>query len=92
MTEQALFRAIRMHATAVEKEIAYVLGETGIPRDKLLSPCRENAHIAMARHLLMYRLRVLHRMSYPHIASALGRDPSTVIHGVRKAAKLLEAA
>jgi chromosomal replication initiator protein len=63
---------------------------TGIPVDALTSKRRER-QVAYARHLAMYLLRDLAHQSYAQIGRLLGgRDHTTVLHGYRRIAGLLE--
>jgi hypothetical protein len=68
--------------------VAAVAQLHGIKAADILSEKR-SAHIIEARMECMYRMRVDLMMSYLNIASKLGRDHSTVIHGVKKVKRRL---
>lgn len=48
-------------------------------------------HLVKARHEVMYRLKTETTMSLPAIGKRIGKDHSTVIHGVRKHKARMEA-
>jgi hypothetical protein len=50
---------------------------------------RRVTHLVHARQEVMYRLREELNLSYPEIGRTLGRDHSTVIHGIKQYEKLL---
>jgi chromosomal replication initiator protein len=63
---------------------------TNIPVEALTSKRREK-QVAYARHLAMYLLRDVAHQSYAQIGRLLGgRDHTTVLHGYRRIAKLVE--
>jgi chromosomal replication initiator protein len=67
--------------------VALVMSE---PVDAITSKRREK-QVTYARHLAMYLLRDLAHQSYAQIGRLLGgRDHTTVLHGSRRIAKLLE--
>lgn len=70
--------------------VAAVARAHDVSPEEILSKKRCH-NIVEARMECMYRMRIDLRMSYLNIASKLGRDHSTVIHGVRKVrTKLLD--
>ena len=63
---------------------------SGVTREDLLGP-QHNQHHVRRRHLAMYLMRELCPTgSLPAIGSCLRRDHSTVLHGCRRAADLLD--
>ena len=63
-----------------------VYGETGVGID-LIKSCRHDAHIVMARHIVMYLAREITGRSYPQIGRDMGgKDHSGVMHGCRRIA------
>lgn len=69
------------HRHTVHQIIDAVSEQTGIPAKRILGP-RRDAPTARARQIVMYEAR-LAGLSYPQIGDALGRDHSSVVHGVR---------
>ena len=69
------------HKGTVAKIVDAVSEQTGVPARLILSP-RRDAYIVHARQIVMYEARQA-GLSYPLIAREMGRDRSTVIHGVR---------
>lgn len=57
--------------------------------EDLLVPSRRKKFVA-ARHEAFYRMRHELKLPYPRIAMFFDMDHSTVIHGIKKHAKLLE--
>lgn len=49
-------------------------------------------NLVAARHEVMYRLKTETTMSLPAIGKKLGKDHTTVLHGIRKHVKRMEAA
>ena len=70
-----------LHRNRVLELIDAVSAETGIPAKQIRGRCRK-AHIVRARQIVMYEARQL-GLSYPQIARAMGKDHTTIIHGVR---------
>lgn len=92
MTEEDILSGIRTQETVIEAEIQRVIDTTGIRREKLLAPTKDEPHVTLARQMLMYRLRAVHGLTYSRIGRALDRDHTSVIHGVRVIAAKLEKA
>lgn len=69
------------HKSTVLKIVDAVAEATGIPAKRILGP-RKDAATSRARHIVMYEAR-LAGLSTTQIGDALGRDHTTVIHGVR---------
>lgn len=65
---------------------AQVAAETGIPLPLILGPRRCKAPVARARQRVMWEARQC-GLSYPEIGYAIGRDHTTVLHGVRREAQ-----
>ena len=63
--------------------VSAVAHEHDVTPEQILSN-RRSHHIVDARMECMYRMRVELMMSLPQIGDKLGRDHSTVLHGVRK--------
>jgi chromosomal replication initiation ATPase DnaA len=63
--------------------------EWGVPRELLLGESRE-APVVMARFAAMALGRRLLGYSFPRIGRLLARDHSTVMHGVRRMARMAE--
>lgn len=74
-------QVFNQHRSTVSKIVEAVSEATGIPARHILSQKR-TAPIARARQIVMYEAR-LAGLSYPQIGEALGRDHSSVVHGVR---------
>lgn len=49
---------------------------------------RRDRHIVVARHEACYRIRSELRLSLPDIGKIMGRDHTTILHGVRKHCEL----
>jgi hypothetical protein len=62
--------------------VAAVAANYGVTSADILGTSRKR-NVVQARFECMYRLRVDLKMSYLNIASKMGRDHSTVIHGAR---------
>lgn len=61
----------------------------GLDRESLIGT-RRMAKTIMARHMAMYLCRTSLNMSYPSIGGAFGgRDHTTIIHAVRRIAKMI---
>lgn len=59
--------------------------------DEIRSPTRVR-HVAYARHVAMFLLRRLCKLTWAAIATAVNRaDHTTAIHGVRRIEQLLES-
>ena len=56
--------------------------EYGIPKDTLLRKERKRIY-SRPRQMVMYLLRNLTKRSYPAIGKVMGKDHTTVLHGVR---------
>lgn len=69
------------HKSTVLLIVDAVSEQTGIPARHILSQKR-TAPVARARQIVMYEAR-LAGLTYPQIGDALGRDHSSVVHGVR---------
>lgn len=69
------------HKSTVLKIVDAVSEATGIPAKRILGP-RRDGPTARARQIVMYEARRA-GLSYPQIGEALGRDHTSVIHGVR---------
>lgn len=69
------------HRSTVLRIVDAVSEATGIPAKHILSQKR-TAPVARARQIVMYEARRA-GLSYPQIGEALGRDHTSVIHGVR---------
>lgn len=65
----------------VHQIIDAVAEATGIPAKRILGTNRD-APTARARQIVMYEARQA-GLSYPQIARAMGKDHTTIIHGVR---------
>lgn len=63
--------------------------EWGVTREQLLGESRE-APVVLARHAAMALGRRLLGYSFPRIGRLLARDHSTVMHGVRRMARMAE--
>lgn len=65
--------------------VAGVVGfAVDLPPEEILATTRGAPPLARARQLVMYLLHAGFSMSLSHIAGALGRDRSTVAHGVQR--------
>ena len=62
--------------------IHVVSEEYGIPKDILLGKERKRIY-SRPRQMVMYLLRNLTKRSYPAIGKVMGKDHTTVLHGVR---------
>jgi len=60
----------------------------GISTEVLKSPVR-TARVALARQMAMYLMREMTDLSLPRIGAQLGRDHSTVLHGLEKIDRLM---
>jgi len=60
----------------------------GLSPDELRSPVR-TARVALARQMAMYLMRDLTDLSLPRIGTQLGRDHTTVLHGLEKIERLM---
>ena len=56
---------------------------TGLPPEAILAARNGPLPVSRARHLVMYLLSQAFAMSLAHIAGVVGRDRSTVAHGMR---------
>jgi hypothetical protein len=74
----------RPRARAIVKQVALRYGHTV---DDLIGPYR-NVSIVAARCEAYYRIRTETTLSYPAIGAVMDRDHTTIMHGVRKHAKL----
>lgn len=70
----------------VAEVLAIVAREYGVAPAELTGP-RRTRSVAEARLMAYALLRDTAGMSYPEIGQALGRDHTTVIHGVRSTAR-----
>lgn len=70
-----------LHRNRVLELIDAVAAETGIPAKQIRGRCRK-AHIVRARQIVMYEARQL-GLSLLQIADAMGRDHTTIMHGIR---------
>ena len=59
-----------------------VCEQYGVPREILLGKSRLRVY-SRPRQMAMYLLRHLTRKSYPDIGRVMGKDHTTVLHGVR---------
>lgn len=69
------------HQHTVHSIIDAVAAQTGIPARQIMSRDRD-APTARARQIVMYEARKA-GLSYPQIAKVMGRDHTSIIHGVR---------
>lgn len=69
------------HRNTVLQIVDAVSEATGIPSRHILGP-RRDAPTARARQIVMYEARQ-HGLSMKQIGDALGRDHTTVVHGIR---------
>ena len=56
---------------------------TGVPIKEILGSAR-NAEMCHLRHYIMWRARIETGLSYPQIGRQLGKDHTSVLHGVRR--------
>lgn len=70
----------------VERVVRAVSAESGVSVTKILSKTRR-ADVCLARFAVMFALREK-GLTLPAIGRALGRDHSTVLHGLNRAAEL----
>lgn len=83
--------AVDIPMTPAQRIIRDICQKHGVTMGELLSARRARPLVA-ARHEAMYRLSKETSMSLPAIGRRMGgRDHTTVIHGVRKHAALMEA-
>lgn len=75
---QAVFA---QHRSTVLLIVEAVSEATGIPTQHILSKKR-TARIARARQIVMFEARQA-GLSYHQIGTALGRDHTTIMHGIR---------
>lgn len=71
---------LNQHKGTVAKIVDAVSEQTGIPARLILSP-RKDAPIARARQIVMYEARQ-HGLSLTQIGNAMGRDHTTIRHGI----------
>ncbi len=71
-------------AVSFEELLGTVVTQLGVSRVQILGPGRHR-HVVLARSLLIYLARQLTSMSYPEIASAMGRRThSTMVNATRR--------
>ncbi len=74
----------RRPSPAAAQLAADVLGfALDVPPDAILSLKRGQPHAAAARQVAMYLLNTVFEMSLTQVAISIGRDRSTVAHGLR---------
>lgn len=75
---------------AWQRVLAELYTATGSSEEFIMSDCKWR-EAAEPRHVAYYVLRNVAGISWPHIGRIFGRDHSTVIHGARRATKLMAA-
>lgn len=71
----------RTHDFAAARLAADVAGfGLGVPPDVILNGSRGSAEVSFARHVAMYLCHVGFELSLTRVATAFGRDRSTVAH------------
>lgn len=70
-------------APTISDIIDAVAEVTGVPRTDIMSTDR-HPRVAIPRQIAMFLARESGSYSFPAIARAMGRNHSTVIHGIRK--------
>lgn len=77
--------------SALDRIVDIVAEEYGIPSRHILSPSRGGADAAQARQVVYWTLySISDAPSYKTVSRAIGRDHSTVMHGIKKIKRLCE--
>lgn len=88
MSSIHLLRVHRARARLTAGVVGYAVD---VPAEDIMADPRGSLGRSAARQLVMYLLHSAFSMSLAQIAAALGRDRSTVAHGVRKVEDRREA-
>lgn len=73
-----------------ERTVALLTSVYGVSRDALLANTRGKKNTGWARQVCYYLLRIKCEWSFPTIASVFGRDHTTVMHGCKLVAEVME--
>ena len=79
LTESVVRALLELRLKEIVRQTAE---EYGVPLERLLSRKRDQ-HTANCRQVAMYWCRKLTVASFPLIAQVLGRDHSSIVHGVQ---------
>ncbi len=77
----------REQAWLVQAAVAHL---TGVALKDLCATTRRRPKAAFARQIAMYLCHIVFRMSPTEVSRVFGRDPSTVVHALRRIEELRE--
>ena len=78
---------VRERAWLVQATVAH---STGVALKDLCARTRRPPKVAFARQIAMYLSHIVFQMSPTEVAQIFGRDPSTVVHALRRIEELRE--
>ncbi|MGB8601799.1 MAG: helix-turn-helix domain-containing protein [Rhizomicrobium sp.] len=87
--------AFKAETAPVHKQVwlvqATVAHITGVALGDLCAPTRRTPRAALSRQMAMYLCHVVFSIGVSNVARAFGRDPSTVVHALRRVEELRDA-